>query len=156
MDLITIPEYFSRFIDPTINLDLTPKICCPFHQEDTPSFSYSPDKGIWRCFGACHFGGDVVAMHQKHYNLRTREEAEKSLYRLLGYNVSASKGLILDRPAPRANEREVAFKSAYAKALLVARTPDDWDALDYIMGQYPQDVQMLEVFYNERRTASEP
>ncbi len=149
MNLITIPEYFSRFIDPTVDLNITPKVCCPFHNEDTPSFSYSADKGVWRCFGACHFGGDVVAMHQKHYGLRNREEAEKSLYRLLGYKQAAQAPTFILAP-PRANEREVAFKSAYAKALLVARTPDDWDALDYIMGQHPQDVDMLEVFYNER------
>lgn len=150
MPLITIPEYFTRFIDPKIDLNVTPKICCPFHQEDTPSFSYSAEKGVWRCFGACKFGGDVIAMHQKHYHLRNREEAEKSLYKLLGYTETVNPMEKLREP-PVANEREVVFKSAYAKALSVARTPDDWDALDYIMGQYPQDVHMLEAFYNERR-----
>lgn len=32
--------------------------CCPFHNEKTPSFSVSPDKGLFYCFG-CHAGGDV-------------------------------------------------------------------------------------------------
>lgn len=154
MDLITIPEYFSRFIDPKVDLNVTPKVCCPFHQEDTPSFSYSADKGVWRCFGACHFGGDVIAMHQKHYGLKDRAEAEKSLYKLLGYNVT-SKKVNFNREPPRANPREVEYKSAYAQALMVASTPDDWDALDYIMGQHPPDVQMLQIFYNERRSRSD-
>lgn len=108
---------------------------------------------MWRCFGACHFGGDVVAMHQKHYKLRNREEAEKSLYRLLGYKASAQ-AVVLQRDPPRVNEREVAFKTAYAKALMVAKTPDDWDALDYIMGQYPQDIHLLEIFFNERSSSN--
>ena len=32
---------------------------CPFHGEKTPSFSVSPEKGIFYCFG-CHKGGSVI------------------------------------------------------------------------------------------------
>ena len=32
--------------------------CCPFHKEKTPSFSVSPQKEIFYCFG-CHKGGSV-------------------------------------------------------------------------------------------------
>jgi DNA primase len=31
---------------------------CPFHQEKSPSFSVTPDKGVFYCFG-CHKGGTV-------------------------------------------------------------------------------------------------
>ncbi|MDD2533614.1 MAG: DNA primase [Eubacteriales bacterium] len=32
---------------------------CPFHNEDTPSFSVAPNKQIFYCFG-CHKGGNVI------------------------------------------------------------------------------------------------
>jgi len=42
---------------------------CPFHNEKTPSFSVSPSKGIYKCFG-CGKAGNVVnfVMEHEHYN----------------------------------------------------------------------------------------
>jgi len=33
---------------------------CPFHHEKTASFTVSPDKHIFYCFG-CHLSGDVIS-----------------------------------------------------------------------------------------------
>jgi DNA primase len=40
------------------------KALCPFHNEDTPSFSVDPEKNLFYCFG-CQKGGDVFAFVQE-------------------------------------------------------------------------------------------
>ena len=45
---------------------------CPFHKEKTPSFSVSPDKQIFHCFG-CGVGGDVITFICKIENVNYRE-----------------------------------------------------------------------------------
>ena len=41
---------------------------CPFHGEKTPSFSVSPDKQMFYCFG-CHKGGDIFTFMMEHEKL---------------------------------------------------------------------------------------
>ena len=41
---------------------------CPFHDEKTPSFTVSPSKNIYKCFG-CGKGGDAVKFIMEHDNL---------------------------------------------------------------------------------------
>ena len=41
---------------------------CPFHHEKTPSFSVSPDKQIYKCFG-CGEAGNVISFVMKVRNL---------------------------------------------------------------------------------------
>ena len=37
---------------------------CPFHEEKTPSFTVTPDKGLYKCFG-CGEGGSVIEFVKK-------------------------------------------------------------------------------------------
>ena len=55
---------------------------CPFHQEKTPSFIVSPDRGTFHCFG-CGEGGNAFAFLMRHENL-TFPEAVRSLAAELG------------------------------------------------------------------------
>lgn len=48
---------------------------CPFHKEKSPSFSVSPDKQIFHCFG-CGVGGNVFHFVSKIENLSFRETIE--------------------------------------------------------------------------------
>lgn len=45
---------------------------CPFHSEKTPSFSVSPRKGIFHCFG-CGVGGNAISFLMKVENLSFQE-----------------------------------------------------------------------------------
>lgn len=58
--------------------------CCPFHQENTPSFYVAPDKQRWRCFGACSEGGDLIDFIMKQEHLSSTIEAIKILAPLAG------------------------------------------------------------------------
>jgi len=49
---------------------------CPFHKETDASFTVSPDKGIFYCFG-CHATGDVISFVAKAENLSPVEAARQ-------------------------------------------------------------------------------
>ena len=48
---------------------------CPFHSEKTPSFSVSPAKKMFFCFG-CHAGGSAITFVQKMENLEFPDAVE--------------------------------------------------------------------------------
>ena len=59
--------------------------CCPFHHEKTPSFSVSPTKGIYKCFG-CGKAGSVVSFVMEHEQM-SYVEAIKYLGQKYGIEV---------------------------------------------------------------------
>jgi len=55
---------------------------CPFHTEDTPSFTVDPVKQLYNCFGCSNngkgsTGGDVIGFVVKHDKVTFKEAFEK-------------------------------------------------------------------------------
>lgn len=59
--------------------------CCPFHEEKTPSFSVSPAKGIFKCFG-CGKAGNSATFVMEHEHL-TYVEALRFLAKKYGIEI---------------------------------------------------------------------
>lgn len=69
---VQIPEYFYSVIVPNlgsyystypVDFDAKPVVCCPLHDEDTPSFRFYEDTNSFFCFG-CRKGGNIVTLHR--------------------------------------------------------------------------------------------
>ncbi|MDR1680590.1 MAG: DNA primase [Prevotellaceae bacterium] len=86
--------------------------CCPFHGEKTPSFSVSPAKGIYKCFG-CGVAGNVVSFVMAHESL-TYVEALKYLARK--YNIEIRERELTPEEQKENNNREsMMVLSSYAQ-----------------------------------------
>lgn len=126
---------------------------CPFHGEKTPSFSVSPDKGIYYCFG-CHKGGSVINFEMEIEGLSypdavralakragmtvPEDEQYQSRYRrqerLWALNKEAARFFHTALFAPEgAAGLEYAGKRGMPKSTLtkfgIGFAPDSWDAL---------------------------
>ncbi|MBR2082510.1 MAG: DNA primase [Elusimicrobiaceae bacterium] len=75
-DRLDIVEFIRQYVPGLKRAGKTYKACCPFHQEKTPSFTCSSEKGLFYCFG-CQEGGDVIAFLMKIENLSFREALER-------------------------------------------------------------------------------
>ena len=69
---VSIPMYFYNVIVPQlgdyyalypVDFDNKPVVCCPLHDEDTPSCRYYPETESFYCFG-CQKGGTVINLHK--------------------------------------------------------------------------------------------
>ena len=75
------------------------KACCPFHDEKTPSFTVSPGKGFYHCFG-CGAHGTAIGFLME-YDHMSFVEAIESLAASMGVDVPRSES---DKPARRYDE----------------------------------------------------
>jgi len=79
---------------------------CPFHAEKDPSFTVSPERQTFHCFG-CKKGGDIFSFwmeyHSSPFPEALRDLAER-------YNVTISEGFSASKEREKAAQREALFK----------------------------------------------
>lgn len=141
---------------------------CPFHNEKTASFSVSPDKQIYHCFG-CGKGGGVLSFLMEIENL-TYPEAIRRLAdkmgmevpeedagdrewryrreRILALNKLAARFYYEQLSAPQGaavaeyiNKRRISRK--FANRFGLGAAPDAWDTLIRAMGEKGYDKREL-------------
>ena len=140
---------------------------CPFHGEKTPSFSVSPDKGIYYCFG-CHKGGSVINFEMEIEGL-SYPDAVRALAKRAGLEVPEDEQYqsryrqqerlwALHKEAARffhsrlyapigANALQYATGRGMPKSILtkfgIGYAPDSWtDLADYLRGKNYTDQEL--------------
>ena len=68
---------------------------CPFHSEKTPSFTVTPAKRMFYCFG-CHAGGSAITFVQKAENLEFADAVE-FLANRIGLPMPKNTGAVIER-----------------------------------------------------------
>ena len=144
--------------------------CCPFHHEKTPSFSVTPDKNMYYCFG-CHEGGDAIKFVMEMEKIRF-PEALKLLARKFGVEVRYSNNFVPGAEKPD-NSKELYIDLYNRVADMfhygLVKTEAGKFALDYItkrgismetiekfkLGYSPADRQWLKKFLKSKNFSDE-
>lgn len=104
---------------------------CPFHNEKTPSFSVSPQKGIFHCFG-CGEGGNVIHFLMKIENMPFIEAVEKLAERA-GITLPKPDEKDTARHAQLARERDTIYEMNLAAAeFFYENLKDGKQAVEYL------------------------
>lgn len=104
LDIVEVVSGYTSLTQAGRNL----KARCPFHSERTPSFVVFPERGSWRCFGACAEGGDAIRFVMKMEN-QSFTEALRTLADHLGIQMPSRRAQETMNPLLRANEEVAKF-----------------------------------------------
>lgn len=141
---------------------------CPFHSEKTPSFTVSPEKQIFYCFG-CGSGGNVFSFLMKQDGL-SFPEAVKTIAGRYGIDIPADE--MSPEQARRISERESLFainRQAMEFFSHALDSPEGKSAMAYLnkrnitketidafnIGYAPEGWDNLLNFFSERKTPVE-
>ncbi|HUL96911.1 MAG TPA: DNA primase [Usitatibacter sp.] len=138
--------------------------CCPFHTEKTPSFTVSPSKQFYHCFG-CGAHGNAIGFLMEYQGL-AYPEAIRALAETVGMPVPETRSGP-PRPgaaeAPALNARMMEALGYYRAQLKKSRAAIDYlkgrgvsgeIAARYGLGYAPEGWQNLEAVFPDYATAS--
>ena len=143
--------------------------CCPFHNEKTPSFSVSPAKQFYHCFG-CGAHGSAISFVMEHQGLSfpeavedlakhiglpvphetTHREQETRAAQAAGLPEMMQQALHYYREQLKHSEKAVQyFKGRGVSGEIAARfglgyAPDGWQNLATLFPDYPESKTLLE------------
>ena len=137
--------------------------CCPFHNEKTPSFTVSPTKQFFHCFG-CGAHGNAIGFLMEYSGL-AYPEAIRALAETVGMPVPETRGFVkpgaAEAPALTARMMEALTyyraelkKSKVAIEYLKGRGVSGEIAARYGLGYAPDGWQNLEAVFSDYGTAS--
>ena len=114
---------------------------CPFHNEKTPSFTVSPAKNRFKCFG-CGEGGDAVSFIMKHKGF-TFIEAIRFIASDMNILIEEEKAdpLAVEKAAKRDSLK---LFNEYAQAFYIQNLKVNTDAQAYISGRL--SIESIETF----------
>ncbi|MBA2641174.1 MAG: DNA primase [Nocardioidaceae bacterium] len=99
---------------------------CPFHDEKTPSFTVTPSRQYWYCFG-CQRGGDVISFLQQIEGLSFVESVERLAGRV-GVQLRYAEGGTPPRPAERGQRQRLVEAHRIAAEFYGSQLADSPDA----------------------------
>lgn len=99
LNRVDIVEVVERYL-PLKKTGQNLSACCPFHQEKSPSFTVSPTKQFYHCFG-CGAHGSAVSFVMEHQGL-SFPDAVRTLAESVGLQVPVEEGAAkpVDREGP--------------------------------------------------------
>ena len=124
---------------------------CPFHNEKSPSFSVSPSKQMYYCFG-CGEGGNVITFLMKYENETFQEAlrklADRAGIRLPEPEMSGEARAESDRKGKLLEINKLAAEYFYRKL----RTPAGKNAMDYLKNRGLSDeiIHSFGLGYSDR------
>lgn len=123
---------------------------CPFHNEKTPSFTVSPAKGIYKCFG-CGRGGNVVNFVMEHEQM---DYVNALKYLAKKYKIEIVEEERTSEQQEQDNEREsLMIVSSFAQRFFSEQLQTDTGkaiALSYLeeRGFSPQTIEKFQLGYS--------